>query len=56
MVRDPVCGMEIKNKAKAEKAEYNGKIYFFCTPLCKIQFEQEPEKYLKNEENDENKR
>ncbi len=45
MERDPVCGMEIKNTIKAERIEYKGKAYYFCSTLCKIQFEQEPGKY-----------
>lgn len=51
MIHDPVCGMEIKDTSKAEKSEYKGKTYYFCTPLCKVQFEQEPEKYLEDGDN-----
>ncbi len=47
MERDPVCGMEIKDTNKTEKIEYKGKVYYFCSTLCKIQFEQEPEKFTK---------
>jgi YHS domain-containing protein len=43
---DPVCGMEIKDTSNTEKCEYNGKTYYFCTTLCKIMFELEPEEYL----------
>lgn len=46
MVKDPVCGMEIKDISKSDKKEYKGKIYYFCTTLCMIQFEHEPEKYI----------
>lgn len=47
MAHDPVCGMEIKDTVKAPAYVYKGNTYFFCTDLCKIQFEQEPEKYIK---------
>ena len=47
MVHDPVCGMEIKNTSKAMSVIHEGKAYFFCTDLCKIQFEHNPEKYIK---------
>ncbi|MBU2493290.1 MAG: YHS domain-containing protein [Bacteroidetes bacterium] len=46
MERDIVCGMEIKNTLKAPSTEYKGKTYFFCSDLCKVQFKQDPEKYL----------
>lgn len=55
MVHDPVCGMEIKDISKAEKLDYNGKTYYFCSRLCKVQFEQEPEKYVKKNDEDEHK-
>ncbi|GBD88498.1 YHS domain protein [bacterium BMS3Abin03] len=52
MVHDLVCGMEIKDTSKAVSLIYEGKTYYFCTDLCKIQFEQNPEKYIKkNNEN-----
>jgi YHS domain-containing protein len=47
MVQDPVCGMEIKDTPKAISLIHKGKTFFFCTDLCKIQFEQNPEKYIK---------
>lgn len=49
MIHDPVCGMEIKDITQAEKLEYKGNTYYFCTTLCKIQFEQDPEKYIKKD-------
>jgi YHS domain-containing protein len=54
MNKDPVCGMEIKDISNAEKTEYEGKTYYFCTTLCKIQFEQEPEKFVTKDDGDEN--
>jgi len=28
------------------KAEYGGKVYYFCSPGCKAEFEANPEKYI----------
>ena len=53
MERDPVCGMEVSDTSNAESYEYKGKIYYFCTTLCKIQFEQDPEKYISEDNTDE---
>ena len=52
MTHDPVCGMEIKDTSKAEKIDYERKTYYFCTTLCKIQFEQDPEKHIKKNDNE----
>lgn len=53
MIKDPVCGMEIKDISNAEKIKYNGKVYYFCTTLCKIQFEHDPEKYINKDNSNE---
>ena len=46
MDRDPVCGMDVDvNKAPA-KSEYEGKMYYFCAPGCKAQFDKSPAKYV----------
>jgi len=45
---DPVCGMEVREETEL-KLEYNGKVYYFCSPHCKAQFESNPEKYVKEE-------
>lgn len=46
MTKDPVCGMEVDEKAAAGKSEYKGKTYYFCAPGCKQAFDKDPEKYL----------
>ena len=46
---DPVCGMEVKDISKAEKTDYKGKTFYFCSASCKNKFLQEPEKYAKKE-------
>ncbi|NJE04703.1 YHS domain-containing protein [Thermococcus sp. M36] len=42
---DPVCGMEVDENT-GFKAEYGGKVYYFCSPGCKAEFEANPEKYI----------
>ena len=49
MAKDPVCGMEVDEKKAAGKSEYKGKTYYFCAPGCKVAFDENPEKYLKEE-------
>lgn len=49
LVDDPVCGMTIKPPA-AGHAEYRGKLYYFCSPGCKKDFEKNPGKYIHNKE------
>jgi Cu(I)/Ag(I) efflux system membrane fusion protein len=51
--RDPVCGMNVDaNKAKAagRVIQYQGSAYYFCSEMCKQQFEAAPEKYLNRKE------
>ncbi len=50
MEKDPVCGMDVADTSNAESYEHKGKTYYFCSNLCKIQFEQNPEKYIKKED------
>lgn len=44
-VEDPVCGMKVKPPA-AGHIEYRAKHYYFCSIVCKEDFEKEPEKYI----------
>ncbi len=48
-VSDPVCGMAVDPetaRAKGLTSHYNGVDYFFCSRGCKLDFEEEPERYL----------
>jgi YHS domain-containing protein len=45
MVKDPVCGMTIDENTAAGKSEYNGQTYYFCAPICKTRFDQDPARY-----------
>jgi Cu+-exporting ATPase len=54
MVKDLVCGMEINKDEAAASSLYKGEKYYFCSPVCKTKFDENPEKYLKPRENQEN--
>jgi YHS domain-containing protein len=47
MAIDPVCGMKVDEKKAVHKSQYKGVTYYFCSNTCKVNFEKEPEKYLK---------
>jgi Cu+-exporting ATPase len=51
MVKDLVCGMEIKKEEAATSSVHKGNEYYFCAQSCKEKFDQDPEKYIKKEEN-----
>jgi Cu+-exporting ATPase len=50
MVKDLVCGMEIKEEEAAASSVYKGKKYYFCSKICKKKFDETPEKYIESEE------
>ena len=43
--KDPVCGMTIEESDAAATAEYANRRYYFCSTVCKEQFERAPERY-----------
>jgi YHS domain-containing protein len=47
MVKDPVCGMTIDEKTAKGQSEYQGQTYYFCAPVCKTKFDQDPAKYAR---------
>jgi Cu+-exporting ATPase len=47
MARDPVCGMNVNEQQAAGTSEYEGETYYFCSPRCKEQFDQTPERYTR---------
>lgn len=53
MVKDPICGMEIKKEKAVATSEYKGTIYYFCAKGCKEQFDKAPEAYIETEEKEE---
>lgn len=44
MIKDPVCGMTVSPQ-NAITVRYQGQTYYFCSQMCKMMFEREPEKY-----------
>ena len=46
MVIDPICKMEIDENDTEYVSEYKGEKYYFCSQLCKIDFDESPEKYV----------
>ncbi len=45
-VIDVVCGMQIDEKTAKWKSRYKGITYYFCGPMCKLEFDDNPEKYI----------
>jgi YHS domain-containing protein len=48
---DPVCGMTVDAEAARAKglhASYQGADYFFCGKGCKLDFDEDPERYLES--------
>jgi Cu+-exporting ATPase len=46
---DPACGMTVDPetaRAKGLFSEYNGVEYFFCSRGCKLDFDEDPQRYL----------
>ena len=43
---DPVCGMEVEMESAILTSEYEGTVYYFCGKGCKLDFDEDPEKYL----------
>lgn len=49
MATDPVCGMEVNPEtasAQGLTSEHEGLTYYFCGRGCKLDFEDDPPKYL----------
>lgn len=46
LVKDPVCGMEIKKEENAGSVEYKNIVYYFCSYGCRKRFEENPERYI----------
>jgi len=44
--RDPVCGMNVDPAKATSTAEYEGKLYHFCSRGCAERFRRNPGKYL----------
>lgn len=52
MAKDLVCGMQVNEQEAAAKgltSAYQGKSYYFCSPGCKRQFDQNPQRYVEQQ-------
>ncbi len=48
MAVDPICKMDVDEKAAKWTSDYKGKKYYFCAPGCKKTFDENPEKYAED--------
>ncbi len=46
-VTDPVCGMSIEPGSEADRSDYAGTTYLFCSTGCANKFRQEPTRFLR---------
>ncbi|AEE96582.1 YHS domain-containing protein [Mahella australiensis] len=51
MAKDPVCGMMVDEKKAAATSIYNGVTYYFCSKHCKMEFDENPTKYIDASDN-----
>ncbi|MGH9629513.1 MAG: heavy metal translocating P-type ATPase [Bryobacteraceae bacterium] len=50
MERDVVCGMQVDPAKAAATSEYQGRMYYFCSPGCKKKFDADPAQFLSGPE------
>lgn len=50
MTKDPVCGMSVHENDNSEKSILDNKVYYFCSSLCKVLFEESPKQYLEKDD------
>jgi Cu+-exporting ATPase len=46
MATDPVCGMSVDTETAQHTSEHAGTTYYFCSRGCKLDFDDDPERYL----------
>jgi len=46
MVRDPVCGMDIKPAVSEREVDFEGREYHFCSNQCQEKFSADPSAYV----------
>ena len=45
MVTDPVCKMQVDEKNAKYSYLYNGRIFYFCSVGCSVEFSRYPQDY-----------
>ena len=48
-VVDPVCGMQIDSSQAEGQAQYEGRVYYFCSTECRDKFLANPKEYVKGQ-------
>jgi Cu+-exporting ATPase len=43
---DPVCGMRVAIEGAQHTSEHQGTIYYFCAKGCRLDFEEDPGRFL----------
>jgi Cu+-exporting ATPase len=43
---DPVCGMQVVVEGAQHTTVYKGTTYYFCGRGCRLDFEEDPERFL----------
>lgn len=46
MERDPVCGMIVGDLEDSPRSAHKGNIIYFCCPICKKMFDENPDSYI----------
>jgi Cu+-exporting ATPase len=49
MAKDPVCGMDVNSEiatAQGLVSAHDGQTYYFCGRGCKLDFDEDPDRYL----------
>jgi P-type Cu+ transporter len=46
MLKDPVCGMELKKAGVAAAISHSGVVYSFCSETCAAQFTANPQSFV----------
>jgi len=46
---DPICHMDIDPDSAAGSSDYEGATYYFCSPGCKHDFDEDPARALADE-------
>lgn len=45
LVMDPVCEMKIEPEKAHSKTEHEGRMIYFCSKHCEVEFKKNPKKY-----------
>ena len=46
-IKDFVCGAELDKEKSADRYDYEGKTYHFCSQKCRDDFSKDPRQYIK---------